>query len=152
MAKDWEFGGRPIVHDVGKRSGRRFAFQITCQGDDVLERFASDTEKAVSSSMDSLKSSKHGSRLGEARIDSVKIHRHCAEEHVETEWQTQVAVDNKILSFTATVGVGTVSAACQLRFNVFQFEGLLIVESQRRWGSAIEEMLMLKYMNDGLVK
>merc|ERR1711865_499829 len=51
------------------------------------------------------------------------------------------------LAFTATRG----KDLCQLRITTYISEGKLIFESKARWGSVIDEMEMLRQINENLV-
>lgn len=123
MAMAWQFGGRPIVHDIGRMNSRHFAFlprSKDASEKEELEALAKDTESYFSS----------------MRYSISKL-----------EAEADLGGEEEAKSFTVTMG----QQICQLRVNVFSAEGKLVIESRRLWGSSVEELLMLQGMNDDLV-
>mmetsp|Transcript_33761 Transcript_33761/g.78027 ORF Transcript_33761/g.78027 Transcript_33761/m.78027 type:complete len:658 (+) Transcript_33761:46-2019(+) len=125
MAKAWEFGGRPIVHDVGRLNSRHFAFS-------PRENLAEADEIATFQSQVSGAFTSAGYRV-ETISDVIDAKN----------------FENST-SFTVTMGIGT--ELCQLRVSTFTMSHKLVVQSRRLWGSSVEELLMLQQMNDELVK
>lgn len=125
MAKAWEFGGRPIVHDVGRMNSRHFAFSPRDGGAEKEEiaAFTSSISDAFSAA---------GYRVEKVSnvIDAKNFENSAA--------------------FTVTMGRGT--ELCQLRISTFTMDHKLVVQSRRLWGSSVEELLMLQQMNNDLVK
>eukprot|EP00930_Biecheleria_cincta_P069954 TRINITY_DN57627_c0_g1_i1.p1 TRINITY_DN57627_c0_g1~~TRINITY_DN57627_c0_g1_i1.p1 ORF type:complete len:702 (+),score=127.80 TRINITY_DN57627_c0_g1_i1:52-2157(+) len=123
MAMAWQFGGRPIVHDIGRMNSRHFAFLPRSKDapeKEQLEALAKDTESHFSS----------------MRYEISKL-----------ESEADFGEVQEAKSFTVTMG----NQICQLRVSVFCAEGKLVIESRRLWGSSVEELLMLQGMNDDLV-
>ena len=116
MAKAWEFGGRPIVHDVGRMNSRHFAFapRENLSEDEEIESFTSNISSAFTNA--SYKVEKVSNV-----IDAKNFENSAA--------------------FTVTMGMGT--ELCQLRISTFTMENKLVVQSRRLWGSSVEELLML---------
>eukprot|EP00931_Biecheleriopsis_adriatica_P024489 TRINITY_DN15245_c0_g1_i1.p1 TRINITY_DN15245_c0_g1~~TRINITY_DN15245_c0_g1_i1.p1 ORF type:complete len:454 (-),score=108.21 TRINITY_DN15245_c0_g1_i1:149-1510(-) len=124
MVQDWRFGGRPIVHDVGRMNSRHFAWMPPAGSDRGLENFAKEAEGAFQ----------------RAKHVTSKVEAEAGESDEEDE-------PEDVISFTVSMA----SNLCQLRVNVFMMDGKLILESRRLWGSSIEELLMLQEMNNDLV-
>ena len=120
MAKAWEFGGRPIVHDVGRMNSRHFAFSPRDGGAEKEEiaAFTSSISDAFSAA---------GYRVEKVSnvIDAKNFENSAA--------------------FTVTMGRGT--ELCQLRISTFTMDHKLVVQSRRLWGSSVEELLMLLVLN-----
>merc|ERR1712032_1103344 len=113
MAADWQFGGRPVVRDIGRRHARTFAFMPR----------AERTEEALTSA-------------------NYVVH------HVDDEAHEDFVADGgKTFCLSSTLG----DQVCQLRLNIFNAEGKLILMSMRVWGSAVEELFMLRVLMDTLV-
>lgn len=124
MAKAWEFGGRPIVHDVGKLNSRHFAWtprQSSTSLQDEIKQFTEAVSKAF-------KSAGYGVEAVDSSVDAKNYENSTA--------------------FTVSMG----SHLCRLRVNTFTLEDKLLVQSRRLWGSSVEELLMLQQMNNDLVE
>merc|ERR1712232_561770 len=52
MAKDWEFGGRPIVYEAGVMMLRRFAFKPRNESASAIDEFVSDIREAMGKTYD----------------------------------------------------------------------------------------------------
>ncbi|CAK8991402.1 CBL-interacting protein kinase 11 (OsCIPK11) [Durusdinium trenchii] len=124
MAKAWEFGGRPIVHDVGKMNSRHFAWSRRQNGSTLEQEIAEFTSQV----------SKAFTSAGYA-VESVSN-----------------AVDAKNYENSSAFTVNMGSQLCRLRVSTFTLEEKLIVQSRRLWGSSVEELLMLQQMNNDLVE
>merc|ERR1712032_210144 len=124
MAADWQFGGRPVVRDIGRRHARTFAFMPRAEStEDELHAFAQRTEEALTSA-------------------NYVVH------HVDDEAHEDFVADGgKTFCLSSTLG----DQVCQLRLNIFNAEGKLILMSMRVWGSAVEELFMLRVLMDTLV-
>ncbi|CAJ1383920.1 unnamed protein product, partial [Effrenium voratum] len=122
MAYAWEFGGRPIVHDVGKMNSRHFAFAP--RAPDLKEEIAAFTSQVT----DAFKSAGYKVDCVSNAVDSLNFANSTA--------------------FTVNMG----NQLCQLRVTTFTLEDKLVVQSRRLWGSSVEELLMLQQMNNDLVK
>ena len=116
MAKAWEFGGRPIVHDVGRMNSRHFAF---------APRESHSEEEEIAAFTSNISGAFFAAGYKVEKVSNV--------------------VDAKNFensaAFTVTMGMGT--ELCQLRISTFTMEHKLVVQSRRLWGSSVEEMLML---------
>lgn len=124
MAKAWEFGGRPIVHDVGKMNSRHFAWtprQSSTSLQDEIKQFTEAVSKAF-------KSAGYGVEAVDSSVDAKNYENSTA--------------------FTVSMG----SHLCRLRVSTFTLEDKLLVQSRRLWGSSVEELLMLQQMNNDLVE
>ena len=124
MAKAWEFGGRPIVHDVGKMNSRHFAWAPRDNGSSLEEEVAAFTAQV----------SKAFQSAGYA-VESVSN-----------------SVDAKNYDHSSAFTVNMGSQLCRLRISTFTLDEKLVVQSRRLWGSSVEEMLMLQQMNNDLVQ
>lgn len=122
MAKAWEFGGRPIVHDVGKMNSRHFAWAP--QKSSVEDEIAAFTE--------------HVSNAFKAAGYAVE--------------SVSNAVDAKNYEHSTAFTVNMGSQLCRLQVSTFTLEDKLVIQSRRLWGSSVEELLMLQEMNNNLVE
>ena len=116
MAKAWEFGGRPIVHDVGRMNSRHFVFapRESLSEEEEIATFTSNISNAFTTA---------GYKVEKVSnvIDAKNFENAAA--------------------FTVTMGMGT--ELCQLRISTFTMDHKLVVQSRRLWGSSVEELLML---------
>ena len=124
MAKAWEFGGRPIVHDVGKMNSRHFAWTPRQNGSSLQEEIAQFTESVSNA----FKSAGYAVEMVDNAVDAKNYENYSA--------------------FTVNMG----SQLCRLRVSTFTVEDKLLVQSRRLWGSSVEELLMLQQMNNDLVE
>merc|ERR1712039_257829 len=128
MAKEWEFGGRPIVWGVGEFMVRRFAFS----------------------------SKKPISQAGAESVDQKEIDEfvRLTTEGLRKEGHEVKTVETDVL---ASLGVSMHTGSpprevCVLRLDFYSVDTKIVIEAHRTWGSAIDELLIERQMNDHLVE
>merc|ERR1719172_485267 len=109
MVQAWEFGGRPVVLETGKRAARHFGFR---------PRSAS-----VGNELDELVQCAENALRSEG----------CQVKHVGGDARVASALPSDevpLVSLTAALA----QDLCQLRLDFFGLDELLVVESRRLWG------------------
>jgi len=135
LALDWQFGGRDIVYRSGKNKSRCFAFPPR-PGHVANEEECKDLARHI----------KDAAQKKMYTIEDVS-----EETEKEIERATgfrQVCFSVGMLEKSSTEG----KELCHVRCNVFSFEEAVVLETKVVWGSIIEEMEMLKNMNDAIHK